>query len=227
LRLRTPNGAEHGYGTLIGRPEAAEITLWTPTPPIPEARLMGVWAEPPAARELMRWQPAGWPERHVAMNGWPEALWVITGETLWMGGLLPGASMSLEASGEALCRKLHPQVPKPELRQQDRPVPKAEPRRALWPSAVETQRSIAVWAEAGREVQPFCGTLAGASFRELQQAGLTCLAGHIPLGEGKGVYLTGIRAEHGWRPPPHLADFNHYLPVREGVGYWVRYTVVG
>ena len=25
----------------------------------------------------------------------------------------------------------------------------------------------------------------------------------------------------------HLADFNHYLPVREGVGYWVRYTVVG
>lgn len=80
--------------------------------------------------------------------------------------------------------------------------------------------------EQGTPVSPFCGQLPGAQF-----VSISCgepmghyLVGSIPLGQHGGFYLVGVPAHDGWQPPSHMPEFRHYLPAKEGPGYWIRYT---
>ena len=82
--------------------------------------------------------------------------------------------------------------------------------------------------EQGEPVSPFCGQLPGAKFVRI-----ICgppmdhyLVGSIPLGQQGGFYLVGVPAHDGWQPPSHMPEFRHYLPAKEGPGYWIRYTSI-
>lgn len=82
--------------------------------------------------------------------------------------------------------------------------------------------------EQGEPISPFCGQLPGAKFVRI-----VCgppmdhyLVGSIPLGQQGGFYLVGVPAHDGWQPPSHMPEFRHYLPAKEGPGYWIRYTSI-
>jgi len=110
----------------------------------------------------------------------------------------------------------------------EEPAEESLPRQAaeILPWALDAQ-SIDLALEAGDTIFPFPGMLEGAKFVRLPLGDVAgadhYVAGKIPLMESAAYYLVGIPA-----PPEGMAqmaaqDFTHYLPSREGAGYWVKY----
>ena len=87
--------------------------------------------------------------------------------------------------------------------------------------------SIAQLVEEGTPVQPFPGTVTGAKFVRVEVPGGVgfdhYVVGVIPVADGNTFFMAGFPVVDGQTPDPELKGYTHYLPSRDGGGYWVKY----
>jgi len=109
------------------------------------------------------------------------------------------------------------------------------PRDPFLPSALEEPlpwaldaRGVRAALTRGEEASPFPGLLPGAKFARLRlpKSFLPVdhyIVGVIPVGEDRSYLLAAVPGPPGGLPEGIPVGFSHYLPAREGAGYWVRY----